>query len=550
MKSLNKYILSCFLALAGMICLNSCEKELDKTPESQLSDADFWNNTEDLKMAANYFYSYIPTIQDNINANWSDDGFANAGPNTISDGSRTVPATSLDWSDNYKLIYNCNNLLEKSVRVKGDQKLIDRYKAEASFFRAFAYSNLVKRFGDVPLILRTFDVTDTLNQVHRTARQTVVDAIYTDLDFAVANLPASSALPVAEYGRITSGAALSLKARIALHEGTLKKFHGKGDPAKDLGIAVTAAETVMKSGLYSIFRYTAKPDSSFYYLFQPANEAPVNKEAILVRLYGESLANPIAYHNFPAELGAGSNTTPTKALMDAYLYTDGLPQGKSPLQKTETTTLTQFENRDPRMGMTVFNKTHYYVTSFYLPTLTFAPTGYKVRKYFNTIDFIAKRSFVDNMTIRYAEVLLIYAEAKFELGGSISDDDLNKSINLIRSRAKMPALTNAFVTTNGLDMRNEIRRERRIELAVEGQHRYWDLIRWKTAETELPKLILGARFFANEFEKATPKLDAQGYIIVQEAAKRKFNPERDYLWPLPTRDLGLNLNLTQNPRWQ
>lgn len=550
MKSLNKYILSCFLALAGMICLNSCEKELDKTPESQLSDADFWNNTEDLKMAANYFYSYIPTIQDNINANWSDDGFANAGPNNISDGSRTVPATSTDWVENYKLIYNCNNLLEKSVRVKGDQKLIDRYKAEASFFRAFAYSNLVKRFGDVPLILRTFDVTDTLNQAHRTARQAVVDVIYSDLDFAVANLQASSALPAAEYGRITSGAALSLKARIALHEGTLKKFHGKGDPAKDLGIAVAASEAVMKSGLYSIFRYAAKPDSSFYYLFQPANEAPVNKEAILVRLYGESLANPIAYHNFPAELGAGSNTTPTKALMDAYLYTDGLPQGKSPLQKTETTTLTQFENRDPRMGMTVFNKTHYYVTSFYLPTLTFAPTGYKVRKYFNTIDFIAKRSFVDNMTIRYAEVLLIYAEAKFELSESISDDDLNKSINLIRSRAKMPALTNAFVTTNGLDMRNEIRRERRIELAVEGQHRYWDLIRWKTAEIELPKLILGARFFANEFEKATPKLDAQGYIIVQEAAKRKFNPERDYLWPLPTRDLGLNLSLTQNPLWQ
>ncbi|ACU04922.1 RagB/SusD family nutrient uptake outer membrane protein [Pedobacter heparinus] len=550
MKSLHKNILSCFLALAGIFSLASCEKELDKTPESQLSDADFWNNTEDLKLAANYFYSYLPVIQDNINANWSDDGFANGGANAISDGSRTVPATSTDWSDNYKLIYNCNNLLEKSVRVKGDQKLIDRYRAEASFFRAFAYANLVKRFGDVPLILRTFDVSDTLNQAHRTPRQAVVDVIYTDLDFAAANLPASSALPAAEYGRITSGAALSLKARVALHEGTLKKFHGKGDPAKDLGIAVTASETVMKSGLYSIFRYAAKPDSSFYYLFQPANEAPVNKEAILVRLYGENLANPIAFHNFPAELGAGSNTTPTKALMDAYLYTDGLPQGKSPLQKTETTTLTQFENRDPRMGMTVFNKTHYYVTSFYLPTLTFAPTGYKVRKYFNTVDFIAKRSFVDNMTIRYAEILLIYAEAKFELNGSISDDDLNKSINLIRSRAKMPALTNAFVTANGLDMRNEIRRERRIELAVEGQHRYWDLIRWKTAEIELPKLILGARFFANEFEKATPKLDAQGYIIVQEAAKRKFNPERDYLWPLPTRDLGLNLSLTQNPRWQ
>jgi hypothetical protein len=115
----------------------------------------------------------------------------------------------------------------------------------------------------------------------------------------------------------------------------------------------------------------------------------------------------------------------------------------------------------------------------------------------------------------------------------------------------MPSLTNSFVTSNGLNMRTEIRTERRIELAMEGGHRYWDLIRWKEAEIELPKPTLGTKLLTAEYQHITSSIviDADSFVVVQDASKRSFKPERDYLWPLPTRDLGLNLSLTQNPNW-
>lgn len=113
----------------------------------------------------------------------------------------------------------------------------------------------------------------------------------------------------------------------------------------------------------------------------------------------------------------------------------------------------------------------------------------------------------------------------------------------------MPALTNSFVSANGLDMRTEIRRERKVELAFEG-FEYWDLLRWKTAEIELPKAILGPKYFQAEMPLVTnPVLDANGNIILEAASKRGFNVQRGYLWPIPTNEIALNPNLTQNPGW-
>lgn len=540
------------LLFTGSVCvLASCKKDLNLTPETQLSDAEFWHSASDLASACNYFYGYLPSIDNNTSANWSDDGFANStGPNAISNGSRLALTTTGDWSDRYKLIFNCNHLLEKSANVQDDEALINRYRGEARFFRAWAYFELVKRFGDVPLILRTFDVTDSLTQAHRTARETVLDTAYADLEFAASHLPAASALPAAEYGRITQGAALALKARMGLFEGTWDKYHAQGSAEKHLNACIAACNALMQGGTYSLFKYAKNPDSSYYYLFQYAGEGSANKENILVRLYGQNLANSIAFSNYPANLGSGNGTTPTRALMDAYLYKDGLPASLSPYYKDQDNSLTEFENRDPRMGMTVFNKTVWYLTSLYQPTFTFAATGYKTRKYFIIEDFINKKSFIDNIVIRYGEILLTYAEAMYELNGSISDDDLNKSINLIRARVNMPALTNDFVAANSLDMREEIRRERRVELSFEGEHRYWDLIRWKTAETELPKAIRGSKYFPLEQTGITnPNLDGDGFVIVEPATKRKFDPARDYLWALPIQDIGLDKNLDQNPKW-
>ncbi|HEY0668533.1 MAG TPA: RagB/SusD family nutrient uptake outer membrane protein [Sphingobacteriaceae bacterium] len=536
------------LVIAFFTCafLNACE--LDKYPEVAISEEGYWKTPEDFRDAANYFYSYLPGMSDNYAANWSDDAYA-VSPNSISDGSRTTPATTADWDNNYRLIRASNTLLEKSRVTSADRASIKRYLGEAYFFRAFANFELVKRYGDVPLILKTFDVNDPETQAPRTSKEIVLDAIYTDLDSAVTHLLTADQLASTEYGRITKGAALALKARIGLFSGTRNKFHGQGDHTKHLNIALAASEALMNSNHYGLFTYAGKPDSSYYYLFQKQGEGRANRENILVRLYGESITNNQGQHSFSAELTNGF-TTPTRSLMDAYLYKDGLPKEQSTLYKTPVNTLTEFEDRDMRIGATVFNKTHFFTTSLYSPTFSFSNTGYKTRKYFDATSANNKAGFTDYIFLRYAEILLTYAEAKFELNGSITDGELNRSINLIRARAKMPELTNAFVQTNQLDMRNEIRRERRIEMAFEGQTRYWDLIRWKIAETELPKSILGAKFFPTEYGTSIiPSTNAEGIVIVQDASRRKFDKTRDYLWPLPTRDLSLDLNLTQNPGW-
>lgn len=528
---------------------SSCERILDLEPETSLTDAGYWKSPDDLISACNALYLSLPAIAWDYQDNYSDIAYA-TGPNNVSDGSRLTPATSTDWSNNFVLIRRANTILEKSTGVKGDAVTIDQARGEASFFRAWAYFELLKRYGDVPLILRTFDLNDTLTTAHRSPRAEVVKQIYADLDYAVTVLPDADKQAAANYGRITSGAALAYKSRVALFEGTREKFFGYGNANADLEIARNAANAVIASGKYGIFRYAAKPDSSYAYAFQYAANGRINRENILVRLYGKDLTTNIASHNI-----AGNEDraiiTPTKSLMDLYLYKDGLPKEKSVFYQNQTSTMTEFENRDPRAGMTVFNKNSWYVTSYYQPNFLFTVTGYKFNKWFNAGDRNVV-SFIHFGIIRYAEVLLNYAEATYELNGSISDSDLNLTINAVRNRSgnnPVAPLTNTLVTANGLDMRNEIRRERTVELAEEGM-RYWDILRWKTAEVVLAQAVLGAKYFPQEQGTlSNGSFITDGFVIVQAANRRTFNPEKDYLWPIPSTELGYNKNLKQNPKW-
>jgi hypothetical protein len=306
----------------------------------------------------------------------------------------------------------------------------------------------------------------------------------------------------------------------------------------------------MANTSYDLYKYAAKPDSSYLYLFQLQADGKANKENVMARLYAVDMTNSLSYTNISRDLEQAA-ITPTRAMLDLYLYKDGLPLGKSPLQQPQTNTLSEFVNRDPRAGMTVFNKNLWYVTSAYKPNYDYTKTGYKLAKWFNATDFNNKRSFIDFALIRYAEVLLNYAEAKYELEGAISDNDLNATINKIRNRGNATAvtpLTNAFATTNGLNIREEIRRERTVELAFEG-FRYWDLLRWKAAETELPKAVLGTKYFPAEATAASPTLTTDGYLVTQAANKRAFVSDKDYLWPFPTTEFGYNPNLDPNPHW-
>lgn len=532
------------LALFVIATILSCD--VDRVPETSLSDPSFWTSENDLKLAANYFYSRLPTLPVR-NDVWSDDAYG-VSPDIISEGSRIPTATDVSYNGNYTIIRAANNMIEKSAKTLAAgvaTERVDWYVAEAKYFRAWAYYQLLQRYGGVPLILKTLSENAPELQEEQASREEIVNVIYNDLDDAILKLRTATQLGAADYGRISKTAALTLKAQVALFEGTRAKFHGYGNPAKHLSIAKDASKKVILSGEHSLFK-------NYFQLLQYEGEGFSNKENIVVKQYGKSITESTLSHATQRNLETGI-VNPTKALADSYLMIDGLPTSMSPLYVKPTKAIEVFKNRDPRMGDRFFKKGDPYTGTspqFTIAPLNFVKTGYANRCYANVADWTAQRSYIDLPVTRYAEVLLIYAEATYELDGSISDSDLNISINLLRERASvnMPKLTNAFVIANNLDMRTEIRRERRVELALEG-FRYWDLIRWKTAETELPKDVLGSYFFDEFGTSVLPLLNDQNYIIAQKDDVRKFDPARDYLWPFPINELALNPNLKQNPGW-
>lgn len=540
--------------LPAMLCLLVAACSIDRKPESILPDDDFWNTQADLVNAANRLYQQLAP---NWNDTRSDESVA-IQINTISNGTREVPATSTDWSDRYKEIFTANNILLKGQRANVSDEIKNRYFGEARFFRAYAYLNLLQKYGDVPLLLKTLDYNSPELFMPRTSRAEVVKQIYEDLDFAAAWLPTIATLPAAEYGRITRSAAWALKARAALYEGTRLKFHGQNGWQEHLQVAVQAASNVMGQG-HSLY-----PD--YRNLFLSTADGPANKENIFIKMYGESAANPILTHSNPRALANGANAI-TRNQIRMYLYTDGLPafntdntpsSVKSPLfvpEANETSYNTILQNRDPRLTATVFVMGENSYGRLWIPSISVGGrTSYGVKKGYINADDLSQRSVADRLLIRYAEVLLIYAEATYELTGAVSDEDLNKTINLLRSRVGMQVkLTNAFVTANNLSMREEIRRERAVELALEG-FRYDDLIRWKTAETVLPKELLGGKFFAAEWVGTNPNtlnLNANSILVVEPAASRSFRADRDYLYPVPLNEIALSKNnVTQNPNWK
>jgi hypothetical protein len=550
MKKLANYI--CFLAAAAL--LGSCNK-LDLKPETQFSDADYWNTENDLMNAANRLYQQL---QGNWIDNRGDDNVAQSGPNGISNGSWTVPNTSSDWNNRYDEIFTANNILEKGVKAKASDEIRNRYFGEARFFRAYAYLQLVQKYGDVPLVLHTLDISSPELTMPRTPRAEIMKAIYDDLDFAATWLPARSALPAAQWGRVTKSAAWGMKARAALYEGTREKFRNESGWQEHLKIAVDAAQKVMGQG-HTLF-------SNYGNLFTHAGEGPTNTENIFVKIYGVSSSNVLLGHNNSRDLENGRIAI-TRNLIRQYLYTDGLPAfntdntpsaTRSSLfvpEASEPSYNTIFENRDPRLTFTVYQANEQAYKGPWVPTTSLgARSAYATKKGWNLEDWtISGAATVDRMLMRYAEILLTYAEAKYELNGSISDADLDLTVNALRKRAGLNVkLTNAFVAANNLDMREEIRRERTVELALEG-FRYDDLIRWKTAETVLPKDLLGAKFVAADWPGTNPntlKLNADNIVVAESSSNRKFQANRDYLYPVPLNEISLSGgNVTQNPNW-
>lgn len=548
------------------ILVSSCS--LDREPETKLTDPDFWKTEAHLRGACNRLYIDLPGFLTGRGHDLRSEELIGNTPDLVSSGNRNIPEKSEDWTSPYDCIGVCNNIIIKGGAMAIDENIKNRWVAEASFFRAYHYFDLVKKYGDVPLILKIFiNTTDPEIKRARDPRETVIQQCYKDLEFACEWLPEiDKVADASNWGRVSRSAALALITRIGLYEGTYSKYHNLqgGDSRSHLKRAIDAAETMI---------YTEKKHelySNYQNLFYFEGEGRQNKENIFIKVYGPNGAsNAIVYHNQSST--KATQATITRQMIDNFLYADGLPKGKSAHDAVDVNHDDIFVNRDPRMQMTVFAyKEKAFKGAEFRPfdQVNYNGSGYPIKKGYMNSEFNTNaKETVDKMIIRYAEVLVSYAEALYEYNGEISDTKLNETINLIRKRSGFNTeLSNQFVKEHQLDMLEEIRRERIVEFIDENIH-YDDIIRWKTAEKVLSQTMLGILFNPEESTKTDKELkyrftDSNGFYnsvkvydqpniyVIEEASSRSFDPARDYLYPVPSYEISTSGgNIQQNPKW-
>lgn len=565
----------CLLA----VVFSGCKKNLDLEPLTEVSDVSFWKTPNDFKLAANNFYGYLRTFsQGNGDGHSGSDLGADRG--AIARGTNTVVSNDNNYNDAYKWIRTTNYLLNQAANYPSPAD-IKQYIAEAKFFRAYVYfDKLFTSYGGVILIKDLLTLESPELKAPRNTRDETIDFIISDLEAAIPDLPLESAIGAADKGRISKHAAQAFLGRVCLYEGTWQKFRN-GNAARYnafLDKAISNTDSVITSNQYALFKPAALGDSALKYLFilenQKSNPANItkaaNKEYVLaVRYESNNLLKTIPNQISFGALGADVS----RKMADMYLCSDGLPIDKSPLFQGRSTLTSEFENRENRMRYFMCvpgyrywqNATNWHINWDWSAAdlknarLPFDPwandiTGYSNQQWAAERQVPNHQEGYDYPVIRLAEVYLNYAEAIYERNATITDADLDKSLNLVRKRvnASMPSLSNAFTGANGLDMREEIRRERAVELQGEGL-RMDDLKRWYIAHIELTKPVLGVRYTGTEYATKYPNLNkplsSDGDIISDPVSERKF-AEKNYLIPIPTKEMQLNSNLEQNPGWQ
>ena len=503
LNKMKKYTIHIWIIL--ILFLTSCKDDLLINPSNQYTEETFWKTEIDalaglsgcynaLYGTPNWFYE-----TDMITSNGQAYNESN-GTDAVARGAHT-PITGLindRWTSAYRGIGRANILLNKIEEITFTSNLKPRIIGEAKFLRAYYYHGLVDVFGGVPLIL-DIPNAETQSALPRDSKDKVIQQILKDLDDAIAVLP-NSYTATSDLGRVTKGAALALKARVLLYN-------------EQWGDAAATAKQLMDLKIYSLF-------PNYRELFLLANER--NSEVI----FNIEYQSPGFVHNLDNNSYTLNRPAPTRNLADVYLMKDG----KTKETSSEYDPGKPFDNRDPRLLQTMY--TVGYIFNGRLTTKAHVvTTGFGLKKYTDLTDNDAKEAPKRNnceinlILIRYAEVLLTYAEAQNEAVGP--DQSVYDAIKTLRKRASvnMPELS---PNLNKDEMREEIRRERRVELAFEGIY-YSDIKRWKTAE----------------IENNGPMYNYLNQVI----STRVFNKDRDYLWPVPSNQIQLNPNLTQNPNW-
>ena len=580
--------------------LASCDNLLDLSPKSEISQDDYFKTESDLQLFSNSFYNNL------LNKSPYDDQSDIYVQQTLSDemlggNKRTVPASDGGWT--WTDLRKMNTLLEY-INQCSDEKAVVKYTALTRFFRAFFYFEKVKRFGDVPWYDVELGSADEALYKPRDSRELVMTHMIEDVDYAIDNLPDEKEETSSPY-RANRWAALALKAQFCLYEGTYRKYHGLSLEGHDytyyLDLAAKAAQEIMEQGPYKLYS-TGHPESDYLMLFAEEDANPDEYIFAIKFDYGLSI-----YHNATAHTLVPTQGRPglTRKMVNTYLMKDGTAFTDQPGWQ-EMTFLEETKNRDPRLAQSIRTPGYTRIgqTEVLAPDLSLSVTGYQPIKFVQ--DPTASggqvdrndRSTCDLPVYRFAEVLLNYAEAKAELG-TLTQTDLDNSINLIRRRVDMPDLNmskaNANpdrylsdpatgypnVTGSNKGVILEIRRERTIELNQEG-FRFDDLVRWKAGAC-IDQDIYGMYFpGAGEYDlsgdgkpdiilytSGTAKPSADSGVLVYEIgkdilltgsnsgyvyyhkniARTPFNEERDYLYPIPINERSLNPNLTQNPGW-
>jgi len=607
-RTYSRYILILVSTITSII---GCKKQLNLSPLDQLSDVTYWKTPNDFKLFANQYYSWtknfstLSNIADGPHSDDRSDLFGGGG--AWGSGTNTIPATEPNvgnagnWAVDYTRIRATNYLLYKAATYS-NSAAIAQYVAEAHFFRAYVYFDLLQQYGTAQIITNLLNPDSSQVYGPRGSRDSLVNLIVSDLQAAIPNLPTYLAYTSADYGRITQMAAQAFLSRVALYEGTWQENRGGSTSRVDslLDIAIAASNTVISSGNYALFGTAANDalggnsvalgDSAQKYMFvlenvksNPANVVKsANHEYIMVTRYDNVLK--VTNNNITHSASVGVN----RKFVNMYLCTDGLPVEKSSVFQGYSTFLSEWQHRDNRMRYTLkmpyqffwLGNANYRVdwngdaADLKNAQGPYIPTGYASQKWQTERQCPDYQESEDYPVIRYAEVLLNYAEAVFERNGAITDADLNKSLNLVRLRINkdngMPPLTNAFVTANGLDMRTEIRRERTVELFNE-DFRFDDIKRWHSAATDLVSNTGGTAYgnlsafvspwpvsiqwTGTQYQNgpnaytAGSKLakDANGCIIIDQTGRQWT--EKNYLYPLPAQQLALNPQLIQNPGW-
>jgi len=554
------------------ILFNSCD-DLDLNPLSEGSSATWYSSDQEIRMSLDYLYDLKfwepnPTQTSIINPRWldsfSDDLTSRNNLNTMTNGSLDGNSRYVveQWDFLYQAIAAANLIIEKLENTNSAiaESNVNQYIGEARFVRAVMYSKLIFHWGDVPYIDRTVNIDEAFS-LGRTDKDQILQTAFADFNFAADNLPVSHG--GVQYA--TKGAALALKARFALYMG-------------EYAVARDAAKAVMDLGAYEL-----NPDFEEQFL----SKTKFSSESIFLIPRSAALNVNMAFWGTIYEplsrIKGAAYVQPSWDLFSSFLCTDGLPIDQSPLYNPRK----PFENRDPRLTATIVEHGTQFgywkyephpdtLTVVHMETGLVQPnTNNRAVLQWGSFNGTAWRKGIDldwygdhltdpdHVIIRLADVMLVYAEAMIEL--NTIDQSVLDAMNNVRARAYKGGAYPVIAATNQTELRTILRTERRMEMAFEAK-RYADIIRWRLADKVLNATDYGLLDPEELREKVVqpglwffpgvPPIDENGSAdftalygqgLIKLLSARSFDASKHYLWPIPSKELLINTNMTNNP---